>query len=396
MACSRRGLYAPAVMADSGAVLSVDPTLAERLADLLRIAQLEEPIVRNLLITQRYHDLSRGLATVLGPTSANWSTFATWASKTAGQSIREEEVPPELVEFLKREAQLDARLARFYATLGPLARFAPRLDPFDVARAIIQEVARQIAEGNLRVYAELAPLFAEFVARFADPAQRTDPALTAFLAKLKPGSAESGGQDALKQAFQNYFQASLVEDERVRVELILLGNVQIGLHEQTRLQPNIAGALDAPFSESVYQRFGAAGPRFLHPLLRALVRLGTRLFAGNLLDDWQRLATKLLMKLAAPNGDEIPLGRDLPPERFDPLLATLTNPELIAFLSTYDSDLRTTRGSAAVNWTVLADRMRFIGELFRVSQRDPSWFDQPFNDAQRLEIEAGRVPPGRL
>jgi hypothetical protein len=176
----------------------------------------------------------------------------------------------------------------------------------------------------------------------------------------------------------------------------LLGNVQIGLHEQTRLQPNIAGALDAPFSESVYQRFGAAGPRFLHPLLRGLVRFGTRLFASKLLDDWQRLATKLLMKLAAPNGDEIPLGRDLPPERFDPLLATLTNADLIAFLSVYDSDLRTTRGSAAVNWTVLADRMRFIGELFRVSQRDPSWFDQPFSDAQRAEIEAGRIPTGKL
>lgn len=390
-------MYAAAVMADSGAVSSaLDAALAERLADLLRIAKLEAPILRNLLITQRYHDLSQGLATVLGPASANWSTFATWASKTAGQSIREEEVPPELIEFLEREAQLDARLRRFYARLGPFARFAPRLDPFDLARAVIQEVARQIAEGNLRVYAELAPLFAEFIALFADPRGRTEQALAAFSSKLTRGAADEGGQDALQQAFQNYFRASLVADESARVELILLGNVQIGLHEQTRLQENIAGALDAPFSESVYERFGAAGPKFLHPLLRAVLRSSLRLFASNLLDDWERLATKLLMKLAAPNGDEIPLGRDLAPERFDPLLARLTNAELIAFLSRYDADLTTTRGSAAVNWTVLGDRMRFIGELFRVSQRDPSWFEQPFSDSQRLEIEAGRVPRGRL
>jgi len=383
-------------MADSGAESAVDTTLLERLADLQRIADLPQPILRNLLITQRYHDLSRGLATVLGPSSANWSTFATWASKTAGQSIREEEVPPELIEFLRREAQLDARLDRFYATLGPLARFAPRLNPFDLARAIIQEVARQIAEGNLRVYAELAPLFARFIAEFASPASRTEPALESFLARLSEGPADKGGQEALTRAFRSYFSASLLEDERARVELILLGNVQIGLHEQTRLQDNIAGALDAPFSESVYQRFGAAGPKFLHPLLRAIVRLVTRFFASNLLDDWQRLATRLLMKLASPNGDEIPLGRDLAPERFDPLLAKLGNPELIAFLSVYDSDLSTTRGSAAVNWTVLAERMRFIGELFRVSQRDRSWFEQPFTDAQRLELEAGRVPRGKL
>jgi hypothetical protein len=382
-------------MTDAGVDGPSARTLAEQLEDLRRIAELQAPILRNLLITQRYHDLSRGLTRVLGPASANWSTFATWASKTAGQSIREEEIPPELIEFLKREAQLEARLQRFYAALGPLARFAPRLDPFELARAIIREVAQQIAEGNLRVFAELSPLFAELGARFGE-GQGSEQDQAAFLAKLEAGPADQGGQDALKAAFQSYFSARQLENQSERIELILLGNVQIGLHEQTRLQPNIAGALDAPFSESVYERFGAAGPKFLHRPLRALLRFGVRLFAGELLDDWQRLATRLLMKLAAPNGDEIPLGRDLPPERFDPLLAQLSNPELIAFLGRYDSDLSTTRGSAAVNWTILDDRMRFIGELFRVSQRDPSWFDQPFSESQRLDIEAGRVPPGPL
>jgi hypothetical protein len=170
----------------------------------------------------------------------------------------------------------------------------------------------------------------------------------------------------------------------------------IGLHEQTRLQDNIEGALNAPFSERVYERFGAAGPKLLHRPLRALLRAGVRFFANALLQDWQRLATCLLMKLAAPNGEDIPLGRDLPPERFDALLAEPKNRDLLDLLARFDADLHTTRGSAAVNWTVLADRMRFIAELFRVSQRDESWFEPPFQPAQRLEIEAGRVPPGRL
>ncbi len=370
--------------------------LEQRLADLKRIADLPEPVLRNLLITQRYHDLSLELARVLGSDNANWSTFATWASKTAGQSIREEEVPPEFTSFLQKEARLAERLEHFYTKLGPLARLAPKLDPFELARAVIQEVARQIAEGNLRVYAELAPLFAEFSYRFGYPAQPNDDELEQFVSALKAGPAAEGGQDDLKRAFRAYYASRNSTTPSEKAQLILFGNVLIGLHEQTRLQANIAGALDAPFSPRVYQRFGAWGPKLLHPLLRWLLRLGLRVFARELLNDWQRLATRFLMKLSAPNGEEIPLGSDLPPEAFDPLLNPLTVPELVDFLKQYDSDLNTTKGSGAVNWTILSERMKFIGELFRVSQRDVSWFDQPFTAAQRSDIEAGRVPSGKL
>lgn len=364
--------------------------------DLESIAGLTEPVLRNLLITQRYRDLSIALTSVLGPANANWSTFATWASKTAGQSIREEEVPKEFTDFLRAEAKLDERLEHFKRALGPLSRFAPDLDPLDLARAILGEVARQIAAGNLRVFAELAPLFAKFTARFADPAERTELAIEQFVGALRPGPPETDGQEILKRAFRKYFDASICEDDSERIERILFGNLLIGLHEQTRLQGNIAGALDAPFSEAIYERFGAAGPKFLHGFLRWLLRIGVRLLARELLDDWQRFATRFLMKLSAPNGDEIDLGRDFPPERFDPLLTRIDDPELHAFMLQFDSDLTTTKGSGAVNWTILPDRMRFIGELFRVSQRDPSWFEQPFSDSQREAIEAGKIPLGPL
>lgn len=370
-------------------------TLDARLADLRRIAALAEPVLRNLLITQRYHDLSHALAGVLGPENANWSTFATWASKTAGRSIREEDLPPELSQFLRKEAALDERFARFYRKLGPLARLAPKLDPLEVARAVIDEIALQIAEGNLRVYAELAPLFAEF-AQFADESQRSDAALAAFLGKLTPGPVDRGGQDALQTAFRSYYRAATATDPAERAELILLGSVMIGLHEQTRLQDAIAGALNAPFSERVYVRFGAAGPAFLHPLFRALIRAAVRLFASRLLDDWRRLATRFMMKLATPRGDELQLGQDLPPTPFDPLLAAPKSTELVTLLARYDANLETTRGSAAVDWAILEDRMGFIADLFRLNQRDPSWFRQPFEDAQQSEIEQDRIPAGKL
>lgn len=378
------------------AAIPNEEALAKRLEDLTRIAQLENPVLRNLLITQRYHDLSHDLALVLGRGNANWSTFATWASRTAGQSIRKEDVPKEFVAFLKDEARLEARLARFRKRLGPLAAFLPDLDPFELARAILDEVSRQIAIGNLRVYRELTPLFARFASEFADPAQRTAAAIERFVAQLTDGAAKDGGQDDLKKAFRAYYEAATCNDNALAAQLILYGNVLIGLHEQTRLQENIAGALDAPFSESVYQRFGAFGPRFLHPIFRSVIRNGVKLLASELVDDWQRIATRFLMKLQSPNGEEIPLGSDLPPGEFDPLLRVLTLPELVAFLSIYDPDLTTTKGCGAVNWTVLGDRMRFIGELFRVSQTDVSWFEQPFEPLEREDFEARRVPPRLL
>jgi len=64
-------------------------------------------------------------------------------------------------------------------------------------------------------------------------------------------------------------------------------------------------------------------------------------------------------------------------------------------LGKFDADLNSTHGSAAVNWTKLEDRMKFIAELFRVSQREPKWFEQPFNEQQRAAIEQGVVPSGK-
>lgn len=378
-------------------LLPREVTLAERLSDLERIAQLaDDPARRNRLITQRYHDLSHALAAVLGQGNANWSTFATWASRTAGRSIRKEDLPKEFLDFLHGEARLEARLARFKKRLGRLAGLLPDLDPFDLARAILEEVSKQIAIGNLRVYHELAPLFAKFAWEFSDPANQTEEAIESFVAQLKDGPAKDGGQDDLKKAFRMYFKAASCRNEGLRAELILYGNLLIGLHEQTRLQENIAGALDAPFSQTVYERFGAFGPQFVHSGLRFVIRNGVKLLARELLDDWQRIATRFLMTLQSPDGEDIPLGKDLPPGEFDPLLRTLTLAELVSFLSTYDPDLTTTKGSGAVNWTLLSDRMRFIGELFRVTQTDITWFDPPFSPEEREEFEAGQAFPRPL
>lgn len=61
-----------------------------RVEDVERICAVADPMVRNLRITQCYHELSAALADRLGA-GANWCTFATWASKQAGQTIRRQD-----------------------------------------------------------------------------------------------------------------------------------------------------------------------------------------------------------------------------------------------------------------------------------------------------------------
>ena len=61
-------------------------------ADVERIAALTDPVVRNLQITQCYCELSLALAARTDGGAANWCTFATWASKQAGQTIRQEDL----------------------------------------------------------------------------------------------------------------------------------------------------------------------------------------------------------------------------------------------------------------------------------------------------------------
>ena len=68
-------------------------------AEVRAIAALADPVVRNLRITQCYHELAVAVAALTGP-GANWCTVATWASGQAGQSIRKEDLPTRALEEL--------------------------------------------------------------------------------------------------------------------------------------------------------------------------------------------------------------------------------------------------------------------------------------------------------
>jgi hypothetical protein len=377
--------------------LTGDAALASTLAEIERITREPNASLRNLLITQKYHELAAAIAAVIGNGNANWSSFATWASKTAGQSIRGEEVPEEVARALRDEAEIEPLLAAFTKPFPLLGWLKLNFDVFDVARAVVKEVSDQIAAGNLKVFAELAPLFARFAYMFAEPSRCQAGALDAFVAGLRPGPVDRGGQDALKLAFTSYVAAAGAGTTKERAELTLYGNVLIGLHEQTRLQTHIQGGIDAPLSPDVYRNL-RAGTVWGLPILRWMFGRRLRLLYAGIREAWERIATRHFMRLALPNCGSMSLGADIvvAGRPFPADLEPLHHPELIALIKTYDPSLETLRGSGARNWTDLRNRMAFIADLFRSHHCDPALFTPPFAPEQVTAMRAGRMPTGAL
>ena len=112
--------------------------------------------------------------------------------------------------------------------------------PFDAFELASDAVAR----GNRKVFAEIGLQFARYL-HDCDADLRPDSApFAAFLDGLAPGEPPEG-QRLIRQAFVRYQQQRFEPDPNRRAELVVLANLEIGLHEQTRLQPEIGEALDA-------------------------------------------------------------------------------------------------------------------------------------------------------
>jgi hypothetical protein len=360
-----------------------------------------DPIRRNLLITQCYHDLSAELFRRLGGISLNWCSYACWASRTAGGFIRDDEVPAFFRAVLGRAEPIRVSLGRANAALARIHEDAPipHDGVLDLVRQVVRDVAELIGDGNLKVFAELGPFFARMIQELDEAGAD---ALDRLGEKLKVGVSEKGGQSLLRSALSHYADAMRESDPHRKAERMLLGNGQIGLHEQIRLQPFIAGSIDAPISDSLYD----ALEQVVEPL-RGRVRLAAAAVVSRLFHPvsdhaeklWQEFATKELMRLSLPDGT-LALGADLPARRgqplYPPVLEQIDDPELAELLQQYGADRPGATGSAAIDWAVLSNRMRYILDLFRSRQLDESLLAQPFTDEQRVAILAGRPVKGKL
>src|SRR5678816_2579185 len=75
-----------------------------------QIASLNDAVLRNLQITQCYWELSTVFAKPKGA-YANWCTFATWASKQAGQTIRHEDLQRTIESLLRNVPEVETALS---------------------------------------------------------------------------------------------------------------------------------------------------------------------------------------------------------------------------------------------------------------------------------------------
>lgn len=380
--------------------------LAPNVEDIDRIARLNDPILRNLQITQCYHELSECLAERNG-FCANWCTFATWASRQAGQTIRGEDLIRAFEERFFLSPEISAALEDINAKLVQLgaelqAGFSAKeiLQAFNPAAAFAR-ASDAVARGNKKVFEEIGFHFARFLQMFRVGNRFDRDQTVRFCAALRPGDPPDG-QQLLREAFMAYSEAPF-QDSKAKAELMLLANIAAGYHEQTRLQPEIAAALNASIGGATDLKRNLLNRRVpLSPLPAALLtRYTPRLDAVlvRLTAEVNRLIrqviTEHLMTLHLSSTKVLRLGQDLS-GGFPQSLVQIQNPRLGVLLAEVDLTPESLNATAAKDWANFKERMHFIADFFRVYQERESLFDAPFAAGQLEVLKMGRRPEGRL
>lgn len=386
-------------------------TIAVTTAETDRIASIAEPVLRNLSITQCYYELSAIFARRMG-TVANWCTFATWASKQAGQTIRRQDLQRSLEAMLRQEPEIEAALS----LVVTLAKQAGAKESFDQLResalaemlkAAAIHASDAVSRGNKKVFEEIGREFSRFMAACFDDAVYDQSHIDAFGQPLLPG-APPFGQDYLREAFIGYYKALFEEDPKKKTELNLLANLQIGFHEQNRLQPEIAEALNASLPDVQQLKIQLRDKLLSGTSFRSKFMLLVKQVAGKtgLLDKaiealvqriqfhLRRALTTHLMTLTIP-GNRLHLGRDLSMPYHDDV-KQLVNADLLALLRQTDPTPDSLLESGATDWANLAERMHFISELFRCCHSSKELFDAAFTPGQVKALKEGRLPGGIL
>jgi hypothetical protein len=363
------------------------------------IAALEDPVLRNLWITQRYHELARQLRDAGLSEDATWCAFAVWASKTAGATIRGDELPNLVRKLLADDQAAAGALRQFNHGLGPWLEWTlEHTHLLKFVEEISGQVSASIAAGNVLVFSELAPLFTALVADSSGATHADRAAAAADLAHCIQLLDDQGVDTTLVvAAFAAYQQA--LNDQAQRPALVLAGNILAVSHEQERLQPAITNALDA----AIHDVLNAFMEREVAPLMphheaRHLLRKVAAEVEKALERIWQSALTGLMLRMQTP-AENLDLKHSVPPlpeGMFPPELAQLVGTAAEIPYGKWDRTNGTGDPSGASDWAVITERMNYIATLFRSRQRHPSLFQPPFSVTQLAALADGRVPEGPL
>jgi hypothetical protein len=400
---------------------------------------MSDPVIRNVSITQGYHELALRMRDIIGCGDASWATFGCWASKTAGTFIRGEQLPRVLQRTLRRHPELSHHseatgdeASELVTGLSDMVRHPLRTAAAALAR-ISTHTALYIAEGNRVVFAELAGSFAEFIDAFGD-GDLGDERLAALLAKYRDGPSEPdelhvdhamesitsyqrGGQGWLKDMLRTLHRAAVSDDPDEKAQLMLLASAYGGLHEQTRLQGYIVAALGTAIDDVFIPALRSDAPPlreadgFVNWIILMVGRVVAKL-ARRGVAEW---SSRNMMTMPLPD-ETIRLGEDIRAEKDGPLypsaLAELSEPELVKVLDRYwpawsgtgnvfvrmgaRIQLRVIVGTAASNWGEFEQRMRLILAYFRSRQQCAELYNAPFTDEQVAALAAGTLTADQL
>jgi hypothetical protein len=307
-------------------------------------------------------------------------TWAVWASKKAGVTIRQEDITTALRDATWVAGGSGALLGFLVAlatsswlSLAPVASvpgiglggigaaigaFTGALLGRAVARYSRRRASQLIIAGNRFVLEDIGRQTVLFYERFVD-GSISSMELAAFLAAMRPGAAEVGGHDVLRETFTHYANAAKSVDAKSKHEYTYLGNCFAFLNEQIKLQPFIQTSLPFIVSKCVTERIIS-------------------------LDVGER---------------QLAVSEDVPPLNgvpFPPSLASPVAEELKTFLGRWNRAKSALVGTRAGNWVKLDDRMGYVINLFRCYHLDDSVSVAPYTPEQSAAIAAGAIPSGKL
>ena len=380
------------------------PSMGEprpRTAEVRAIAAIEDAVIRNLRITECYARLSAAMRAQVGE-GANWCTFATWASRQAGCTIRGEDLGDRLAG-LAREGWTPRHPSRsLWRALLRRGLFNPKTKLGRIVRAIhspfdaFERASEAVAAGNRKVFEEIGYETARYLETCGDDPSADSARFAQFVNALKPGPPPDG-QEWLRRAFSHYQQQRTETRPPRRAQLMLLANLEIGFHEQTRLQPEIQRAMEAAPDtvEDLKSRLLALlpGGRLAGFLLRPVAAVAERYRRfGRALT--RRVISDTFMVLSMPDGT-LSLGRNLDVP-VPAVLAALNEPELAALVKSVEPPDGACDDCGAEDWADLHQRMHYIFHLFRAFHEKPALFGAPYSAGQLEALRAGRIPAGRL
>jgi hypothetical protein len=374
--------------------------------EVRRIVAIANPVIRNLEITHCYSRLAAELTQRTG--GANWCTFATWASRQAGRTVRGEDLLDHLGDRLAERRWLLHPIATLWRRLlrrglfqreTRIGRLTAELHtPFEA----FERASDAVARGNLRVFEEIGLEFARYLNECLSDTPVEASQVRRFLDRLRPGDPPEG-QRYLRQAFMHYERVRVEGKPKARAELAVLANLEIALHEQTRLQPEIREALDA-----AHARKKDLGPRALEALFpsaersRPIVRAPAAAAVGVVAAGLQRTASRVareaiidaLLVLRLPTR-VLALGSHLA-DAYPDVLDEPADAELTEFLTRFEPVAPAPDDCGARDWSDLHQRMHYIVHLFRAFHLKEDLSRPPFTPKQVKRFSRGVVPDGEL